>query len=157
MGPDEIAFRAHVARGSFQSGTDRGRWRLIRIDWPHVLIAVRAAARPTGPAEYIFRFDCTNYPDSPPTARPWDLAQDAPLDAARWPGGRERVPFVFNPTWNGGQCLYLPYDRGSLPGHDLWRSTLPSMIWTPASDITDYLGVLDELLTSPDYTGPRAA
>ena len=40
MGPDERAFREDVERGPFLSGVDRGRWRLVAIDWPLADIAV---------------------------------------------------------------------------------------------------------------------
>lgn len=157
MGPDERVFRAHIAAGPFQSGVDRGRWRLLEIAWPHALIAVSAAPRAGGPEAYELRFECSNYPQSPPTAAPWDVERRAPLEHRRWPGGRSRVPLAFNPSWKGGQCLYLPCDRLSIEGHDPWRVQHPSMIWSPDRDITQYLRVVHELLTSRDYTGPRGA
>jgi hypothetical protein len=155
--PEEQVFRAHLAGGPFQASVDRGRWRLLDVTWPVALIAVRAAARPNGPAEYAFRFDCTDYPQQAPTARPWDVERDAPLAPERWPGGRQRVPAVFRLDWKSGTCLYLPCDRESFIGHDPWRTQYPEMVWTPTSDITLYLRVLDELLTADDYTGPRGA
>ena len=157
MGADERVFRAHLAAGPFQSGVDRGRWRLLSLAWPHAVIAVRAAERPGGPAEYALRFELTNYPQTPPTAQPWDPERNAPLEPARWPGGRSRIPPAFNPGWKGGQCLYLPCDRLSIEGHDGWRSQHPSMIWSPAGDITQYLRIVHDLLTSSDYSGPRGA
>jgi hypothetical protein len=157
IGPDERVFRAHLDAGPFQSGVDRGRWRLFSIAWPHAVIVIRAAERPGGPAEYALRFECTNYPQSPPTAQPWDAERGAPLEPARWPGGRTRVPLAFNPGWKGGQCLYLPCDRLSIEGHDGWRSQHPAMIWSPAGDLTQYLRIVYDLLNSSDYSGPRGA
>ena len=153
MGVDEQVFRAHVEAGPFQSGFDRGRWRLLALDWPYAVIAVQAAKRVNGPAEYALRFECTDYPQSPPTAQPWDIERDAPLPSACWPFGNERVSLAFNPGWKGGQCLYLPCDRLSIEGHDIWRSQHPSMIWSPAGDITQYLRIIHDLLTSSDYSG----
>ncbi len=157
MEPDEWVFRAHLEAGPFQSGVDRGRWRLLAIAWPHAVIAVRAAARTGGPAEYALRFECANYPQTPPTAQPWDPDCNAPLGHARWPGGRARLPLAFNPSWKGGQCLYLPCDRHSIDGHDGWRNQHPAMIWSPAGDITQYLRIVYDLLNSSDYTGLRGA
>ncbi len=157
MGVDEQVFRAHLEAGSFQSGFDRGRWRLLSISWPHSVIAVQAAERDGGPPEYALRFEGTNYPQSPPTAQPWDADGDVPLPPERWPGGKTRVPLAFNPGWRGGQCLYLPCDRLSIEGHDPWRTQHPSMIWTPASDITLYLRIVHDLLNSSDYSGPRGS
>jgi len=125
--------------------------------WPYAIIAVRAAERSGGPAEYALRFECSNYPQTPPTAQPWDAERAVPLEHASWPGGRSRLPLAFNPNWNRGQCLYLPCDRLSIAGHDAWRSQHPSMIWSPAAGITQYLRIVYDLLNSSDYTGPRGA
>src|SRR5687767_12166837 len=88
MGADERVFRAHLDAGPFQSGVDRGRWRFLSLAWPHAVIAVRAAEWPGGPAEYALRFELANYPQTPHTAQPWDPERNAPLEPARWPGGR---------------------------------------------------------------------
>ncbi len=156
MGPDERVFRAHLERGPFQSGVARGRWWLVSIDWQHALIAVSAAPREGGPDEYVFRFELNDYPQSAPTAQPWDLERGVPLERGRWPTGRSRVPLAFNPNWNY-QALYLPCDRLAIPGHEPWRTQHPSMVWSPAGDITQYLRIVHELLNSKDYTGPRCA
>jgi hypothetical protein len=152
--PDERAFRQHLAGGAFLRGAARGRWRLETVDWPHAVIAVSAAERPGSQSEYGFRFELTNYPQIPPTAQPWDLEQDRPLEPGRWPTGRSRVAGAFNPSWNP-QALYIPCDRLAIRGHDGWLAQHPSMIWRPSGDITQYLYIVHELLTSGDYTGAR--
>jgi hypothetical protein len=157
MDPDERVFRMHIERGPFQSGMDRQRWRLLSIDWPYVLIGICAATRAGGPTEYMLRFECSNYPHLAPTAQLWDPDRGIPLDPSRWPTGRFRVPLAFNPAWKNGQCLYLPCDRLSFEGHEGWRMQHPSMIWSPASDITLYLRIVHDLLNSNDYTGTRGA
>ena len=157
MAVDEQVLRAHLEAGPFQSGVDRGRWRLLSLKWPYPLIAIQAADRVGGPAEYALRFECTNYPQTAPTARPWDAERNSPLPLARWPNGKSRVPLAFNPEWKDGQCLYLPCDRLSIEGHDAWRTQHPSMIWSPTSDITQYLRIVHDLLNSSDYSGPRGA
>lgn len=153
----ETILRAHLEAGPFQSGVDRGRWRLVASEWPLAIIAVSAAERPGGPSEYAFRFECTGYPQTPPTAQPWSEANNAPLAPDRWPGGRSRVPLAFNPRWKSGQSLYLPCDRLAIEGHDLWKTKHPSLIWSPQRDITHYLQVIYELLNSSDYSGPRSS
>src|SRR5581483_6185963 len=118
MTPDEGAFRADVAKAAFRVGVAEGRWRLISIAWPIALIGVTAKDG----REYVLRFQCAGYPESPPTARPWDTKCDAPLALNLWPrsqGGR--VAAVFRPDWKGGSALYLPCDRESIAGHDNWR------------------------------------
>ena len=154
---DEQVFRAHISDGPFQSGVALKKWQLISIDWPYVLIDVSARTNEGWPTEYCFRFECTNYPDTAVTAQPWDLKQNVPLEAGKWPGGKDRVPKVFRPDWKGGRCLYLPCDRISMNGHPDWHSRHPHLIWKPSSDITLYLDAIYELLNSSDYTGPRSA
>ena len=157
MEPDQQVFRAHLEAGPFQSGVARGRWRLIGIDWPYVVIAVQAAPRDGGPDEYALRFDCSDYPQTPPTAQPWDPEQAAPLAHEKRPTGHSRVAMAFRTDWNDGRCLYLPCDRGAITGHDGWLAQHQAMIWSPDGDITQYLRIVHELLTSGDYTGPRRA
>ena len=152
--PDERTFRRHVEDGPFLRGAARGRWRLIEISWPYAVIAVAASARVSSPSEYGFRFQLSNYPQSPPTAQPWDLEKEAPLPPARWPTGRSRLAGAFNPGWNPA-AIYIPCDRLAIQGHDGWHTQHPSMIWRPTGDITQYLSILYELLNSGDYTGAR--
>ncbi len=155
MTPDERVFRDHLVGGPFRSGEVRGKWRLIAISWPHTVIGVRATARTDGPDEYALRFDLTNYPVDAPTAEPWDAEHDVRLPASAWPGGCSRVSQAFRPDWMQGQCLYIPCDRRSIAGHDIWATQHPNLSWKPTSDITLYLEAVYELLNSSDYTGPR--
>src|ERR1700680_2710766 len=123
--PDERSLRADVAAGPFQLGVGQGRWRLGAIEWPLTFFAVSAAERSGAPKEWWFRFDCSGYPQQPPTARPWDMDAKQPLPGPRWPGGRSRVPAVFRPDWKDGTCLYLPCDRIAAAGHENWRHDTP--------------------------------
>ena len=154
MTPDEGAFRADVAKATFRLGALDGRWRLISIAWPVALIGVTAKDS----REYALRFDCSGYPASPPTARPWDIRYDTPLAFDLWPrsqGGR--LGKVFRPDWKGGSALYLPCDRESIPGHDNWRTEMPSKLWKPAVGIVHYLELVHDLLHSRDYAPPIVA
>jgi hypothetical protein len=151
--PAERVLRAHLEDGPFLSGAAKGRWRLVAVEWPYAHIAVAAAVRAGAPSEYELRFDCGGYPQRPPTAQPWDGALNAPLAPPRWPTGRGRVLPAFNPAWKAGACLYLPCDRQSIEGHDNWRTQHPSLLWSPAGDITQYLRIVHDLLHSDDYTG----
>lgn len=157
MSPAERVFRSHLQAGPFVSGVDRGRWRLLSIAWPFAVIAVSAADRPSGPKEYALRFELSNYPQSPPTACPWDPEAERRLPPEHRPHGKHRVPMAFRTDWKDGQCLYLPVDRGAIEGHDGWRKKHPEMIWSPRGDICQYLRLVHELLNSEDYTGVRNA
>ncbi len=152
--PDERAFRADVAKAAFRLGELEARWRLVGIVWPYALIGVTAKDG----CEYVLRFNCEGYPQSPPTAGPWDLERNAILAFDRWPhsnGGR--VASVFRTGWKGGSALYLPCDRESIRGHDNWRNEMPSKIWDPAKGIIHYLELVHELLNSADYVPPLRA
>lgn len=155
--PDERVFRDHLEAGPFQSGVDRGRWRLISLNWSYAVIAVRAAERPNAPNEFFFRFELSNYPTVPPTAQPWNCETNAPLEFNEWITGSDRIQFAFNPNWKNGSCLYLPCDRQSIEGHDTWIHQHPEMIWSPNGDITQYLKIIYDLLNSKDYTGLRSS
>lgn len=157
VGLEERVFLEHIERGPFQSGVDRGRWRLVSINWPYAVIVVSAAVRANAPSEYGFRFELSGYPMSPPTAQPWDIAGGTALAHNRWPSGRGRIPLAFNPGWKNGQCLYLPCDRQAIQGHEGWITTHPEMIWSTSGDITQYLRIIYDLLNSEDYTGTRGS
>ena len=152
--PDERAFRADVAKAAFRLGEAEGRWRLVNMAWPYAHISVTAKDGAT----YVLRFNCTGYPQTPPTAGPWDLDRNAVLAADRWPPNRGgRVGAVFNPGWKSGLALYLPCDRESIAGHDHWRTEMPSKIWRPSEGIVQYLELVHELLHCRDYSPPARA
>jgi hypothetical protein len=151
--PDERVLRLHLESGRFRSGAARGWWRFVDLRWPHTVIAITACDG----VEYGMRFHCVNYPRTPVTGQPWDLAAGKPLPPKLWPGGRGRVPLAFNPDWKNGTCLYLPCDRQSIEGHDNWRNEHPALLWDPEKGLCKYLGIVHELLNSTDYGGRRAA
>lgn len=153
MSPDEKALRADVESGRFLAGEAGGRWRLIAIEWPFVQIGVTAKDG----FEFVLRFDCSGYPQTPPTARLWDAVRKVPLPFGDWPRGGGRIAAVFNPNWKSGVALYLPCDRTAIEGHDNWRHEHPSKIWNPAKGITQYVEIVHELLQSRDYIARAAA
>ena len=155
--PDQLLLAQDLAAPHFRCGEIEGRWRHVGTTWPHTIVAVSAAERGSSPREYGFRFECTGYPQTPVTARPWDLAANAPLAPNRWPTGRSIVPSVFRPGWKLGECLYLPCDRLSIEGHDQWRNQHPSRLWKPERGIICYVEQLYELLNQCDYTGAACA
>ena len=151
MPPDERAFQADVARPAFRLAQAEGRWRLIRCDWPFGLVGVFAKDG----REYALRFNCADYPQTPPTAGPWDPLRNAVLAFEHWPRSKGgRVGAVFRTDWKNGTALYLPCDREAIPGHDNWRTEMPSKIWRPAEGSILYLELVHELLHCADYAPP---
>ena len=152
--PDERAFEADVAKPAFRLGQAEGRWRLLKTVWPFVFMSVTAK---DGRA-FTLRFNCAGYPQTPPTAGPWDINRNAVLAIDRWPRGVSgRVKAVFRPDWKNGTALYLPCDRESIAGHPNWRTEMPSKIWRPVDGILQYLELVHELLQSRDYAMPACA
>jgi len=152
--PDERAFQADAAKPRFRLGEVEKRWRLVSLAWPFVYITITA----NDGHEYVFRFNCAGYPQSPPTAGPWDVTQSRVLPFAQWPrSGGGRLGAVFRTDWKNGTALYLPCDRESITGHDNWRTEMPSKIWKPAEGIVQYLELVHELLNSGDYSSPSCA
>ena len=145
----ERAFRDHAERPDFQLGVLLGRWRILRVAWPVVDIAVNAR---DGTA-WGFRFQLDGYPAELPNARPCDVTSGQPLPAQQWPKGVGRVAAVFAPHWNAN-ALYLPCDRFALPGHSRWTHTHPELLWRPAKGIIHYLEIIHELLSSNSYHQP---
>jgi len=157
VSPDQMLLERDLTAPEFRCGQVEGRWRLVFEAWPQVLIAVAAAARPGSPTEFGFRFECTGYPNQAVTAQPWNLSTNAPLAAHLWPRGRTILSSVFRPEWQGGTCLYLPCDRISRIGHEMWVSQHPNRLWQPRRGIICYLEQIHDLLNQDDYTGAATA
>lgn len=155
-GPDERALRAHIQSPRFTAGADAGRWRVIKVEWPIVLVAVSAAAREGSPSEYYLRLTVDGYPGAGITATPWDTTTNAQLAEAARPAG-VIAGWVFRVDWNAGTALYAPWDRTAMPGHVGWASTHPGQIWTPQRDLTFFLECVWEVLNADDYKGSKAS
>ena len=153
MSPDERVFRAHLTSTRFHEGVERCRWRIVgEVSWPIVQVAVAAAPRDNAPSEYVLRFDLAGYPDSAPTAMPWNPATGDVLEATARPKG-SRVGHVFRTDWEYGRALYAPFDRVALSSHPNWRTTHPRRVWDSSKDLAWILQILHEMLNNEDYTG----
>ena len=150
---DQRTLRLHLESGRFRAGIAAGRWRLVSLEWPNVVIGVMARDG----IEYGFRFHCVDYPNTAVSAQPWDIENDSDLPAEKWPSGRDRMSLAFKPGWKGGTCLYLPCDRESIQGHENWRNEHPALLWDPKKGICKYLGIIHEMLNSNDYGGRRGS
>ena len=149
MAPDEAAFRADIAGARFQQGVDRGRWRLVSLEWPYAVIAISSAPRENGPSEFFLRFQLEGFPGNP-TACPWDPETNALLAPEKRPKG-DRVGMAFRSDWE--QALYVPWDRLAIVGHDAWRTRHPGQLWDPTEGISCYLRHTHSLLNDEDYEG----
>ena len=153
MSPDERVFRAHLTSARFREGVERGRWRVVgEVTWPVVLVAIAAAPRVNAPCEYVLRIDLSGYPETAPTAMPWNLATGGALKEEERPKGTQ-VSHVFRTDWESGRALYAPFDRVALSAHPNWRTTHPRRAWDSSKDLAWLLQVLHEMLNNDDYTG----
>lgn len=146
-GPDAIALRQFFDSARFRSGVCRGKWRLVKLEFPIALVEVRC---PDG--RWLgMRFECTGYPHSLPNGVPWDCGAGTRLTDERWPRG-QRISPVFNPGWKGGNALYIPCDRESIIGHDQWLQDHPELVWDPSRGLEVYLEGILSVLDSPDFS-----
>ena len=153
MPPDERVFRDHVISARFQDGVGRGRWQIVGdIAWPVVLVAVAAGRRDNAPSEYVLRFDMSGYPETAPTATPWNPTNGGVLEQGLRPKGI-RVGYVFRTDWKEGKALYAPFDRVALHSHPKWTRQHPRRAWDSSRDLTWLLQILHEMLNNDDYTG----
>lgn len=155
MTPDEALFQAHIKETAFQSGVDRGRWGFANseppVKWPHKLLWVESDKRFASSGRVILRFTLDGYPNSAPTAAPWDLDKRKILSPNEWPKGEGNVSKVFNPGWNS-TALYAPCDRVAMQGHDQWKTTLACWWWNADKTIAMYLEFVHRCL-NPDANG----
>lgn len=152
--PDERALRAHLDSGRFQAGVEAGRFRLVSIDWPIVIVMISAAPREGAPSEYALRFELSGYPNIAPTGGVWDLDADTTLAADKRPKG-DRLSMVFR--FEGGGCgptaMYAPWDCMGLNAHREWAQSARHLAWHPGRDLTFILDNVHGLLAADDYLG----
>jgi hypothetical protein len=147
----QCTLETHLKSGRFLAGCARGRWRVVVRGYPTLIVAI--AARDS--RQVALRFDCTGYPECPPTATVWDIETRQSLPAHRWPRGG-RVSQVFNPGWKQGAALYIPCDRQSIDGHPNWYAEYPWLIWKPAIGLAHYVEAVHEVLQSHELVADAA-
>lgn len=151
--PDERALIQSIESANFRIGEIEDHWNLIKREGIILFISVRAKDK----QDYIFRLDCSNYPQVPPTGGLWDSLTNDTLSANKWPTSKtERgiVKSVFRPDWHGGKSIYFPCDRLSMAAHPEWSIRYPSMTWRQSEGIVRYLEIIHEILNSNDYSAP---
>lgn len=155
MNPEQAIFLSHVAEAPFQAGLDRERWgfhgSLADIAWPYVTLWVQADSTVMPNRRVYLRFDLQGYSETAPTACPWDVATNGPLEHANWPKGSNNVPKIFNPGWNNGSALYAPCDRMAMKNHDQWKAEFPGVWWEQTFTIVHYLRFIHACLNCERY------
>jgi hypothetical protein len=104
LDPDARALRRDLRGAAFMFGVDAGWWREVDWSFPNVDIAIAAAPRAGAPAEFLFRFECTQYPMQAPLGLVWDAATNQPAAQPLRPIGEGQVKLVFRTDWMRSTC-----------------------------------------------------
>lgn len=148
---DYVKLLEHLEAAPFLLGEMGGRWRLRDVAWPFVFIDVTAK---DGRA-YTLRLQCDGYPGLP-TGAFWDAAVGNWLPSHCWPRAGARFGSALRTDWQGGTALYIPCDRASIAGHEVWLDLHPAWAWSPSVGIARYLEVVWTMLNGEDYVAPAA-
>jgi hypothetical protein len=152
--PSQRDVQQHFASARFQAGVAAGRWRLVSVDWPFVLVAIAAAPRKDSPSEYFIRFELEGYPQIAPTGEIWDNDANDPLAAAHRPKGlRAALLFRVDGWGPAPHAMYAPWERRALADHGDWAEKHPRAAWNPTRDLTFVLAQIHEILNADDYLG----
>ena len=117
--PSQRLFEGDLQSADFRSGVLKEHWGVAAVDWPRVILWVRAAPRAGAPDRYHVALDLEGYRAAAPTGSFWDPTSEAMLDTARRPKGKEGSRFakVFRTDWEEGKAFYHPYDRVAADSH----------------------------------------
>lgn len=148
---DHAKLLEHLEAAPFLLGEMDGRWRLRDVAWPYVFVDVFAK----GGRAFTLRLQCDGYPMMP-TGAFWDLSAGRWLSADRWPRTGARFGSALRTDWQGGTALYIPCDRASIGGHEVWLELHPAWAWSPTVGISRYLEVVWTMLNGDDYVAPSA-
>jgi hypothetical protein len=135
-----------MKKASFLRGAARGRWKVVRFQFPELFIEV-AAVDPQGNAtSYSFRFLLDGYPNLAPDVRCWDIQANTVLP----PPARPQAPHpqrTLEAFKEWGHGVYRPWDRHGAT-HNNWAYTHPDLAWHSERDLTFILEDLYELLNA---------
>lgn len=151
LSQDHAKLLEHLESAPFLLGEMDGRWRLRDLAWPCAYFDVIAK----GGQAYTLRLQCDGYPGMP-TGAFWDVAAGQWLAAHRWPRAGARFGSALRTDWQGGMALYIPCDRASIGGHEVWLQLHPAWAWSPSVGIARYLEVVWTMLNGDDYVAPAA-
>jgi hypothetical protein len=148
---DHAKLLEHLEAAPYLLGETGKRWQMRNVVWPFLFVDVFAK---DGKA-YTLRLQCDGYPNLP-TGAFWDLSAGAWLPAHRWPRTGARFGNALRTDWQGGTALYIPCDRASIAGHEVWLQLHPAWVWSPEVGIARYLEVVWTMLNGDDYVAPAA-
>lgn len=135
---DELTLAAHLGGVRFQAGVEEGRWQIVRVAFPELVVAVTGEdfTEQTSVA-MTFRLVCDGFPARAPFVERWSAAGRPPA-----PQPHEGPPGVVDAfkEWNadgtniyGG--IYRAWQR-SAAVHNAWACTRPDEAWHRDRDLS---------------------
>jgi hypothetical protein len=144
--PAEAAVDADLSSARFRAGVARRNWRVLRYEFPVLVVAVAAVETDGSRAEYAFHFELGGYPAMAPQAAIWDLGAETVLAVNRRPKGSPRIAAAFQ-SWGPPDTVYRPWERIS-GAHGDWVRRYPDLAWHAKRDLAFALEDLHGILTS---------
>jgi hypothetical protein len=145
------ALRTHLQSGEYLRGVDSGRWKILKVHWPVVIVTVTV-----GDGGLLgLHLDLTGYPAAAPAGIPWDVEKDAVLPTAQLPEGQWATE-TFRSAWcaQNGNALYLTCDRQAITTHHQnWPQENPGEAWHPNRTVVHYLQVVHKILATAKLPG----
>lgn len=135
--PAQRRLERDLDAADFESGVAAGMWRSLKLDWPHLFVAITAGDG----HELGMRLLVDSYTALAPAGQPWDLNTDCPLPPALWPTGGT-APQIFRAAdWSvaNGNAPYMACDRVGLSTHPDWASVNAARAWSATRTIAFYL------------------
>ena len=141
--PAAIRVAADLVRADLLAGVENGRWRILKLAFPYLDVAISATEPDGGPSEYVIRFELSNFPALAPLARIWNVQTDQPLAVEKRPKGGKKLTLTFQ-KW-GEDTIYRPWDRLTGP-HNPNAPNLSHLAWHSGRTLTFALEDLHGIL-----------
>ena len=143
-------------------GAERGRWTILRYDFPHLYVRVTATA-PGATFSQDFHLECDGFPDPGPFVERWKFAENASWGERPPPPNGGCPSFVDAlKDWNeGGQSAHGGIYRGwqrLAALHNGWAAKFPYQMWNLNLSIIFILEHLHALVSEQaDWLASQAA
>lgn len=135
---DELTLAAHLAGVRFQAGVEEGRWRIVRLAFPELVVEVTGHDF-TGQTSVTmsFRLLCDGFPVRAPFVERWSSAGRPPAPQAD--AGPPGVVDAFKEWTADGLGIYGGIYRAwqrYAAVHNAWASMRPDEAWRRDRDLS---------------------
>ncbi|MES0069366.1 hypothetical protein NKJ73_26700 [Mesorhizobium sp. M0074] len=123
----------------FLAGVDQGRWTVLNVNWPWLLVRVQFVTSPDNFAfSHDFRLECSGFPDPGPYVERWAYADDAQGGVRPAPPTSGAPGFVeAMKEWGSAPIggIYRAWNRGAAQHND-WAMKRPDEAWNRTREIS---------------------